>query len=39
MAAVVDVCVVVRRGGKQTGQIDRVPTAADVPVVIEKKIK
>jgi len=28
-----------RREGKGTGQIDRAPAAADVPVVIEKKIK
>ena len=38
-AAVVDVCVVMRRGGKGTEQIDRVPAAADVPVATEKKIK
>jgi len=34
----VDVCVVMRREGKGTGQIDHVPAAADVPVAIEKKI-
>jgi len=34
---VVDVSVVMRREGKGTGQIDRVPAAADVPVAIEKK--
>ena len=28
-----------RRRGKRTEQIDRVPAAADVPVAIEKKIK
>ena len=39
MAAVVDVCVAMRREGKGTGQIKRAPTAADVPVAIEKKIK
>ena len=38
VAAVVDVCVVIRREGKGTGQIDRVPTAADVPVATEKKL-
>jgi len=39
MAAVVDMCVVMRHEGKGTGQIDRAPAAADVPVAIEKKIK
>jgi len=39
MAAVVDVCVVVmRREGKGTGQINRVPAAADISVMIEKKL-
>jgi len=37
-AVVVDVCVVVRHEGKGTGQIDRAPAAADVPVAIEKKL-
>ena len=36
-AAVVDVCVVMRREEKGTGQIDRAPTAADVLVATEKK--
>ena len=31
-AVVVDVCIVMRREGKGTGHIDRVPAAADVPV-------
>jgi len=38
-AALVDVCVVMRHEGKGTGQIDRVPAAADIPVAIEKKIR
>ena len=33
------VCIVMRLEGKGTGQIDRVPAAADVPVATEKKIK
>jgi len=37
-AAMADVCVVMRCEGKGTGQIDRVPAAADVPVVTEKKL-
>ena len=36
--AVVAACIVLRREGKGTGQIDRVPAAADVPVAIEKKL-
>jgi len=36
-AAMADVCVVMRREGKGTGQMDRVPAAADVPVATEKK--
>ena len=35
-AAMADVCVVMRREGKGTGQIDRVPAAADVLVATEK---
>jgi len=35
-AAMADVCVVMRHEGKGTGQIDRVPAAADVPVATEK---
>jgi len=38
LAVMADVCVVMRREGKGTGQIDWVPTAADVPVVTEKKL-
>ena len=38
-AAMADMCVVMRREGKGTGQIDQVPAAADVPVATEKKIK
>ena len=37
-AAMADVCVVMRREGKGTGQIDWVPTAADVPVATDKKL-
>jgi len=37
-AAIADVCVVMRREGKGTGQIDRIPAAADVPVATEKKL-
>jgi len=38
VAAMADVCVVMRREGKGTGQIDRAPAAADVPVATEKKL-
>jgi len=37
-AVMADVCVVMRHEGKGTGQIDRVPTAADVPVATKKKL-
>ena len=37
-AATADVCVVMRREGKGTGQIDRAPAAADIPVATEKKL-
>ena len=37
-AAMADVCIVMRREGKGTGQIDRVPAVADVPVATEKKL-
>jgi len=37
-AAMADVCVVMRRERKATGQIDRVPAAADVLVATEKKL-
>ena len=32
------VCIVMRLEGKGTGQIDRAPAAADVPVATEKKL-
>jgi len=38
-ASVADVCVVMRREGKGTGQIGWVPAAADVPVATEKKVR
>ena len=37
VAAMADVCIAMRHEGKETGQTDRVPAAADVPVATEKK--